>query len=1469
MRPHLGIPLRTSRTTPGCLSIATRRLRSAAAPPVVLAILLLAASLSGAPADQSADPQLGGDVLSGLIWPFAGTGYAGHRGDGGPATSAYLHTPMSLAFDAAGNAYIACRYSHTVRRVAPNGIITTVAGTGVCDADYINCAAGYNGDQKLATQALLRDPFAVAVDSAGNLYIADTYNNRVRKVTNPGPTGVITTVAGDGTWNMTVEGAAATGTGIPNPSGIALDAQNNLYILQHADGGGGGWANRVVKVNAANGTVTTIVGVNTTQPGYGGDGGDARFGILNVPIGLAIDAAGALYIADNTNNRVRKVSGGIITTIAGTGAYDYTGNGGLATQATLRSPRGVTVDRLGNVYVADTFNQVIRQISATDQKIRAFVGGTGFGGPVDGSSALDGWLWNPHGMAVVGTNLYLTDTENQKVRRVEITGLSDATPPVITETVTGTLGNNGWYRSNVNLSWSVTDPDSPVASQVGCTPSSVTADTAGQAFTCRATSGGGSSEKTVTIKRDATAPTVTVTTPPNGATYALNAAVNAGYSCTDGGSGLASCVGPVANGAPISTSPAGAKTFGVTGTDNAGNSTTVTNNYTVGKSTPVVTWNNPAAITYGTALSGTQLNATANVPGTFAYTPGSGTMLNAGTHTLSVTFTPTDTTNYTNATKSVTIVVNKATPVITWANPAAITFGTPLSGTQLNATANAPGTFAYTPASGTILNAGAGQLLSVTFTPTNPANYTNATKTVSITVNKASPVITWNNPAAMAVGTPLSATQLNASANVPGTFVYTPAAGTVLAAGTHTLSVTFTPTNAANYTNATKTVSIDVLAAAAPTVTSVTPPTGSVTGGTMVTITGTGFVPGAIVSFGGTAVGSVLVLSATAIQATTPAHSAGAVNVVVTNPDAQRGTKVNGFTYVAGTGVANRMLPPCYVPGSPRTVTVAVDPATGVANYAVEDSHPAGWSVSNISHGGTLDAASGKVKWGPFFDDGTRTLTFVVTPPAAATGAGTFAGVASFDGTSVPIAGTSVVQPCATHPADTNNDWRLDVNEVTAYGAAWKRGDTWARPPNPIPIDYVTRAGYLWRSGEVYHLATADCPACWAPGAADRAWTEGGSSGTASSRAEIRPAGRVAAMVCGLARPRGSVTVNILAAPGDGTRTWAVEEYPPIGWAVVEAGDGGRFDRTRGVIRWGPFFDDRPRTLTYTMTVPERRDRVAALSGVMSIDGGSMSIRGARRIPTGLRTTIGDFDGDGKADLAVRDAGDGTWNLGRRAEPFGEPEDLAVPADYDGNGVVEMAVFRPSTGEWIVDGLSSFVFGRDGDVPVAADYDGDGMADAMIYHPATSIWQRPGITPVRWGVPGDEPVPADYTGDGAADLAVFRAATGLWLIENHSPLAFGRPGDVPVPADYDGDGLADIAVYRPSTGEWLILGHGTVDVGMGADEFPAALDIDGDGRAELCLYSPTRARWRCVDTLSGARTVRVVGSPGSRPVDRR
>ena len=351
---------------------------------------------------------------------------------------------------------------------------------------------------------------------------------------------------------------------------------------------------------------------------------------------------------------------------------------------------------------------------------------------------------------------------------------------------------------------------------------------------------------------------------------------------------------------------------------------------TVTKATPVITWVTPADIVYGTALGATQLNATATVAGTFAYTPAAGEVLAAGTaRTLSVTFTPTDGANYTAATKAVALTVTKATPVITWVTPADIVYGTALGATQLNATTPVAGSFVYTPAAGAVLNAGAAQSLSVTFTPTDGANYTTATKAVAINVSKGTPAITWASPAGIVYGTALGATQLNATTTVPGTLTYDPLAGTILGAGTRTLSVTFTPTDTANYAAASKSVSIDV-AQATPVITWSAPAGityGTALGATQLNATTT--VPGTLTydPLAGTILGAGTRTLSVTFTPTDAANYAGASKSV--SIDVAQATPVitwsapAGITYGTALG-ATQLNATTSVPG-----TLTYDPLAG------------------------------------------------------------------------------------------------------------------------------------------------------------------------------------------------------------------------------------------------------------------------------------------------------------------------------------------------------------------------------------------------------------------------------------------------------------------------------------------------------------------------------------------------------------
>ena len=331
----------------------------------------------------------GGDTIT----TIAGTGTAGFVGDGGQATSAQLNHPRGIAVDSQGKVYFADENNQRVREVN-GGLITTIAGTGT---------AGYSGDGGQATSAQLHNPIGVAVDSQGNVYVADTLGNRVRKVSG----GIISTVAGTGTAGYTGDGGQATSAQLNNPYGVAVDSQGNVYIADTLN-------NRVRKVSG--GIISTVAGTGTA--GYSGDGGQATSAQLNQPMAAAVDGQGNLYIADYVNQRIRKVSGGLITTVAGTGTAGFSGDGGQATSAQLNSPFSVAVDAGGNLYIADYSNQRIRRVSGGIITTVAGTGTAGFSG--DGGQAASAQLSGPLGVAADAQgSVYLGDANNQRVRKIE------------------------------------------------------------------------------------------------------------------------------------------------------------------------------------------------------------------------------------------------------------------------------------------------------------------------------------------------------------------------------------------------------------------------------------------------------------------------------------------------------------------------------------------------------------------------------------------------------------------------------------------------------------------------------------------------------------------------------------------------------------------------------------------------------------------------------------------------------------------------------------------------------------------------------------------------------------------------------------------------------------------------------------------------------------------------------------------
>ena len=338
---------------------------------------------------------------TGTITTIAGTGVFGFSGDGGPAVEAELRSPLGVAVDSAGNVYIADVSNQRIRKIDSTGTITTIAGTG---------EFGFSGDGGPAVEAELRSPYGVAVDSAGNLYIADVSNERIRKIDS---TGTITTIAGTGEFGFSGDGGPAVEAELRGPYGVAVDSAGNVYIAYVSN-------ERIRKVDST-GTITTIAG--TGEFGFSGDGGPAVEAELRSPYGVAVDSAGNVYIADSSNQRIRKVdSTGTITTIAGTGEFGFSGDGGPAVEAELRSPYGVAVDSAGNLYIADVSDHRIRKVDSTGT-ITTIAGTGEFGFSGDGGPAVEAELRSPYGVAVDSAgNLYIADVSDQRIRKVDSTG---------------------------------------------------------------------------------------------------------------------------------------------------------------------------------------------------------------------------------------------------------------------------------------------------------------------------------------------------------------------------------------------------------------------------------------------------------------------------------------------------------------------------------------------------------------------------------------------------------------------------------------------------------------------------------------------------------------------------------------------------------------------------------------------------------------------------------------------------------------------------------------------------------------------------------------------------------------------------------------------------------------------------------------------------------------------------------------
>ncbi|MGC3979722.1 MAG: GEVED domain-containing protein [Steroidobacteraceae bacterium] len=731
---------------------------------------------------------------TGLIYTIAGTGTMGYSGDDGPAVNAQLARPSGVAFDALGNLYIADQFNHRVRMIeATTGIIRTFAGTGEQTWNVT--------DGMPASQTPLSSPSTLLFDSLGNLLVTEHDTGRVRRI--EAGTTLVSTIAGGGTQT---EGVAALNGNIGYPQAIALATNGDLYVtgentflLQrivaatgmlealagnswpHFSGDGGlalaaqMWPlmnvanangdqfmidnSRIRKVNASNGTISTIAG--NGEWGVVGDGGPAINAFLSYPTALAIDSTGNLFLSDQGNHRIRKINAttGIITHYGGTG-YGYSGDGGLAVNAQMRQIRDLATDAGGNLYIVEEGSARIRKISATSGIITTIAGngntsgpwgdgllatnvalypldaitvdtqsnvfivqqgrirrinaasgiittvaGTGvYGESGDGGSALSANLIANDLKVDAAGNLFITSLFTHRVRRIDantgiittiagtgVAGFSgdggnatqaqlytprdlafdssgnlyiaeqyhirkvagigaqviaDTTAPVITYSVAGTQGNaQGWYITDATVAWSVTDAESNVTSSSGCAATTISSDTAGTTLTCTATSAGGTASKAVTIKRDTTGALIAFGNPTPAANAAgwNNSDVTIPYTVTDALSGVPGN----AQRSVLANSQGSSLRWSVSVTDNAGNwSGDLTPAVNIDKTAPTASISVPAnGATYSlgsTVIASYSCNDTLSGIGSCSGTAANGAAIDtssAGTKTFSITTT--------------------------------------------------------------------------------------------------------------------------------------------------------------------------------------------------------------------------------------------------------------------------------------------------------------------------------------------------------------------------------------------------------------------------------------------------------------------------------------------------------------------------------------------------------------------------------------------------------------------------------------------------------------------------------------------------------------------------------------------------------------------------------------------------------------------------------------------------------------
>ena len=863
----------------------------------------------------SVQPQVVADGITGLDFSAAGTGTCTTNGTSYNYSAGDTCT-IDIIFDPK---FPGVRYGAAELLNSSGSPIATAYVQGTGTGPMVNFPPGNVAPLSLPG---VTSPYAIAVDEAGDLYITEassayaTGNNLVKE-----------------TWNGSSWTEDIIATGFIYPVGVAVDPAGDVYVADEMGTvykeapSGGTYTQSTVDTNL--GTLTALTAdsvgnVYVSSNAYGlvkealTSGGTYVRSVFPNRIysdGLAVDANGDIFATSSITNTV---------------LYEEVYSGGTYTQETLLTLSSgvltVALDGFGDIYL-NTGQAIYKETPSSGSYIQTQV-----------ASGMNGTL----GITVDSLgNLYVTNDSGNTVWRVDV---SD--PPSLT------------FESTPFGSTSLDSPKSVVLQNAG----NGTLD-----FPVQSVNNNPYTSQSFSLASNSASDCpVAIVSSANPTSLAAGSTCELSVSFTPQQLGTVSGSLVLTDNAPNQTSPSYAQQI----VNLSGTST---------QAIPPVTWNTPAPIPYGTVLSATQLDASSTVSGTFVYSPAAGTILSIGTHTLTATFTPTDTADYTTATVSVTLTVNQATPSIVWSTPAPITYGAALGATQLDASSAVAGTFAYSPAAGTVLSAGT-HILTATFTPTDTADYTTSTASVTLTVDQATPTITWPTPAAIAVGTALSSTQLDATASVAGSFAYQPAAGTVLPVGSQTLTTKFTPTNSADYTTATASVALAVVNPA-PAISSISPAVADMGGSAFtITVNGSGFEPGSTIFLGKSSLTTTLV-SGSQLTAPVPASaisSAGTLAVTVQTPSPGGGAS-NSFELEvdsAGSFVTPPTASPISVtvnPGSSAVYTVQL-PSNATKVSATCLNLPAGATCTYSASANTVT-----IKTSATTPPGTYSVTIVFT----------------------------------------------------------------------------------------------------------------------------------------------------------------------------------------------------------------------------------------------------------------------------------------------------------------------------------------------------------------------------------------------------------------------------------------------------------------------------------------------------------